>query len=63
MDAQRWTSWGVSTNRTWPTARPSASRRRSSLKAVVLSASTVSQSMDRAATPGVIAEEDPRHDH
>jgi hypothetical protein len=62
MHAQRWTSWGLNTNRRWPTAWRSASRRRSSLKAEVSRAATVRRTIDWAAMPGVITQEDPHND-
>jgi hypothetical protein len=62
MDAQRWTRWGMSTNRTWPTARPSSSRRRSSLKAGVSRAATVSQTMGLASMSVGITQKESHHD-
>jgi hypothetical protein len=62
MQTQRWTRWGLSTNCSWPTAGHSASRRRSSLKAVVSSTAIVNRPMDRAAMPGVSTQKESQHD-
>jgi hypothetical protein len=60
MHAHRWTSSRLRTNRNWPAAWRSASRRRSSLKAGVLPLSTVSRTIDLASMPPVaITLEDP----
>jgi hypothetical protein len=62
MQAQRWTRWGLRTNRKWPTAQHSAARRRSSLKARISRAATVSRTIDLASMPpGVFTQEEPRN--
>ena len=62
MPAQRWTRWGMRTNRRWPAARPSASRRRASLNAVVSRAATVSQTMGLASMSVGITQKETHHD-
>ena len=62
MHAHRWTRWGMCTNRSWPSARPASSRRRSSLKAGVSPAATVSQTVGLASMSLGITQKETHHD-